>query len=115
MINWYKLTSEEQFQALVEESKDTPVLIFKHSTACSVSSTAKGRLERQWEEMKDASVKAYYLDLLAFRPISNLIARQFNVRHESPQVLLIQNGECIYNASHLAIRAADLKPHLALA
>lgn len=111
MINWNKLQEETQLDNILEESKQAPVLIFKHSTSCPISSTAKDRLERQWSSNSD-SVKPYYLDLIAFRNISNKIAEVFNVRHESPQVLLIRDGECVYNASHLAINAKAVEAKL---
>ena len=71
MINWNKLTQQNQIQDIIAESKETPVIIFKHSTSCSISATAKSRLERQWAEAGLEEVKPYYLDLLAYRPISN--------------------------------------------
>jgi bacillithiol system protein YtxJ len=113
MVNWSSLTREDQIQDIIEESKQNPVIIFKHSTSCSISATAKGRLERQWSEGDLKAVKPYYLDLLAYRPISNLVARTFDIEHESPQLLLIRNGACVYDASHLGIRLEEVKKHLA--
>ena len=112
MINWSLLTREEQIQEIVEESKQAPVVIFKHSTSCSISATAKGRLERQWAD-NNIAAKPYYLDLLAYRPISNQLARTFAIAHESPQLLLIRDGICVYDASHLGIRLDEVKKHLA--
>jgi bacillithiol system protein YtxJ len=113
MINWSSLTREEQIQEIIEESKQKPVVIFKHSTSCSISATAKGRLERQWGDGELSEVRPYYLDLLAHRPISNLIARTFAIEHESPQLLLIRDGKCVYDASHLGIRLEEVKKCLA--
>jgi bacillithiol system protein YtxJ len=112
MINWSLLTQENQIQDIIEESKQKPVVIFKHSTSCSISATAKGRLERQWSEPDLQAVKPYYLDLLAYRPVSNQVARAFEIAHESPQLLLIRNGQCVYDASHLGIRLEEVKKHL---
>lgn len=109
MVAWQKLDKQEQIEKLAEESKTKPVVIFKHSTICSISSTAKNRLERQWQEAGLQDVQPYYLDLLAFRPVSNEIADFFHVRHESPQLLLIQDGVCTYNASHLGINLGEVK------
>lgn len=108
-MNWHPLTSEEQLNVVIEESKSTPVAIFKHSTSCSISSTAKSRLERQWAGAGLDHVKPYYLDLLRYRPVSNEIAEVFQVQHESPQLLLIQDGMCTYDASHLGINLDALK------
>ncbi|WP_022825170.1 bacillithiol system redox-active protein YtxJ [Hymenobacter norwichensis] len=109
MIPWQPLTQPEQLQEIVRESHEQPVLIFKHSTSCSISAAAKGKIERQWADAGLADTKLYYLDLLRFRPISSEIAEQFGVRHESPQLLLIRDGECQYNASHMGIRLSDVK------
>lgn len=113
MINWSPLTDQNQIQEIIEESKQTPIVIFKHSTSCSISATAKGRLERQWENAGLEKVKPYFLDLLAYRPISNQVAEVFEIDHQSPQLLLIQNGECRYDASHLSINLESIKKHLA--
>ncbi len=113
MINWSPLTDQNQIQEIIEESKQKPVVIFKHSTSCSISATAKGRLERQWDSSGLETVKPYYLDLLSFRPVSNQVAQVFEVEHQSPQLLLIRNGECQYDASHLSINLDSVKKHLA--
>lgn len=99
-MNWKTLTSEEQLSEINTVSAHQPVAIFKHSTRCSISSMAKARLERAGEP---AGLTFYYLDLLSYRPISDKIADLYQVPHESPQVLLIRNGVCIYNESHSGI------------
>lgn len=108
-MNWNKLTEVSQLQTIKEESYRQPVLILKHSTTCSISGTALNRLERNWKQEKVGELKPYYLDLLRYRPISAEIASIFNVEHQSPQVLIIQNGECVYNASHFDISFAELE------
>ncbi len=113
MINWNPLTSVDQIDKIKEESQQQPIVIFKHSTSCSISATAKSRLERQWSEAGLENVKPYYLDLLSYRPISNQIAASFEVRHESPQLLLIRNGECTSDWSHLGIRLDEIKKAIA--
>ncbi|GGF00470.1 bacillithiol system redox-active protein YtxJ [Hymenobacter cavernae] len=109
MIPWQPLTQAEQLTDIVRESHEQPVLIFKHSTSCSISAAAKSKLERQWADAGLENAKIYYLDLLRYRPISAQVAEQFGVRHESPQLLLIQDGECRYDASHMGIRLSDVK------
>ncbi|UYZ62576.1 bacillithiol system redox-active protein YtxJ [Hymenobacter weizhouensis] len=109
MTPWQPLTQPEQLTDIVRESFEHPVLIFKHSTSCSISAAAKSKLERQWPEADLSGATLYYLDLLRYRPISNEIAQQFGIRHESPQLLLIQNGECQYDASHMGIRLSEVK------
>jgi bacillithiol system protein YtxJ len=112
-MQWHPLTQPEQLTDIVRESAERPVVIFKHSTTCSISAMAKSRLERQWTEAGLDNVKPYYLDLLRFRPISNQIAEQFGIRHESPQLLLIQDGECRYDASHMSIQLSEVKRKVA--
>lgn len=107
MIQWIFLTSEGQLEEIVKQSSTIPCLIFKHSTHCSISSMAKSRLEKSWDFNVD-DMKPFYLDLISFRNLSNAIAEKFGVYHESPQVLLIRNGECTYDASHLDISIEEL-------
>ena len=110
-IHWIPLQSEAEVEQLKERSRTIPCLIFKHSTRCNVSSIAKYRLESDWKFGAN-EVEAYFLDLLKHRTASAFIADTFEVWHESPQVLLIINGECVYDASHLSIRVEELKEAL---
>lgn len=102
-MNWNTLNSPEQLDSIDAESQKLPVLIFKHSTRCSISSTALGRLERRWQDKDDLKLNPYYLDLIEYRDISNSIAQRYQVEHQSPQVLIINRGKCIYSATHLDI------------
>lgn len=111
-MNWIALTKPEQIEELKKESSENPVIVFKHSTACSISATAKNRVERQWEEAGLKDVRPYYLDLLSYRSISNRLADQFDVTHQSPQLLVIQDGTCVYHASHLSINLSEVKRKL---
>jgi bacillithiol system protein YtxJ len=99
-MNWHTIISEEQLDTIQEASFHKPQLIFKHSTTCSISKMALSRFERA--EAPD-SIDFHYLDLLNYRAISNAIAEKFQVHHESPQVILIKNGECTYDESHYGI------------
>ena len=103
-MQWIALTAKEKFASLLEQSKINPVLIFKHSTRCSVSAMAKRSFEQAWPTSANAEV--YLLDLIAYRSVSNLIADKLSVVHQSPQALLLKDGKCIYNASHEDINAA---------
>jgi bacillithiol system protein YtxJ len=108
-MNWIDLNDEQQLSSLKELSKQKAQLIFKHSTRCSISSMAKNRLERS---TSPDSVDFYYLDLVKHRQLSNKIAEDFGVYHESPQVLLIKNGECIYDESHSGIQMEEILEQL---
>jgi bacillithiol system protein YtxJ len=108
-MNWNVLNSEEQLDAIAELSFTKPVVIFKHSTRCSISTMAKARLERS---IQPEAVDFYYLDLLNYRSISNKVAELFSVPHESPQVLLIKNAECIYEETHNGIDMNEIVSQL---
>ena len=104
-MNWKHLTQEDEVEAIITDSQTKPQLIFKHSTRCSISSMAKSRLEREWNL---DTVSAWYLDLITYRNISNFIEHRLNLRHESPQAILIENGEVKYHASHNAMSIDDI-------
>ena len=106
-MKWIPLTEIAQLDAIDTESTQRKVLIFKHSTRCSISTTALNRLERNWPA-DDNNISVYYLDLLANRSVSNEVAKRYGVTHESPQALIINQKKCIMHQSHLAINAAEL-------
>jgi bacillithiol system protein YtxJ len=99
-MDWIQLTDETGIDTIIQQSKSKPQVIFKHSTRCSISSVALGRLERS---KQPDGMDFYFLDLIRYRDISNKIAEQFSVYHESPQVLLIKDGECTYSETHSGI------------
>ena len=99
-MNWHPINSSEQLEHIKSASYITPQVIFKHSTTCSISRMALDRFERAATPEK---VDFHYLDLLNYKAISNEIATFFQVHHESPQIILIKNGECIYDESHYGI------------
>ncbi|MEL6537590.1 MAG: bacillithiol system redox-active protein YtxJ [Bacteroidota bacterium] len=84
------------------------MVIFKHSTRCSISAMALNRLERDFDQEQLEGVPVYFLDLISFRELSNRVAEEFSVMHQSPQVLLIKNGQCVYDDSHMGISFNDL-------
>ena len=104
-MNWNELTSEHQLEQIRQKSFERPQVIFKHSTRCSISSMAKSRLER---EQQPEATDFYFLDLIKFRSLSDKIAEDFGVNHESPQILLIKNSECVYEESHNGIDMAEI-------
>lgn len=109
MIPWKILNSDIDLENAVQVSHNEDVLIFKHSTTCSISMIAKARLESSWDI---SDVQPFYVDVKTHRAISLKIAELFSVEHESPQLLLIRKGECIYDASHLDIAVDELKESL---
>ncbi len=105
-MNWINLNDETQLNTINELSTKQAVVIFKHSTTCSISNMSKSRLDRA---VPVENVLFYYLDLLNHRSLSNKIAEMYNVKHESPQILLIKNGVCVYNESHNGISMMDIE------
>ncbi|MFC6095214.1 bacillithiol system redox-active protein YtxJ [Flavobacterium qiangtangense] len=107
-LNWNALTELKQLDAIVEESAEKPVVIFKHSTRCSISRMALKNFEREYN-LEESEATPYFLDLLEHRDISSEIAQKFQVIHQSPQLLLIKNGKSVYDVSHSEIDAEALK------
>jgi len=105
-MNWILLKSKQDLEQAIRASEESPILLFKHSTRCSISSTALNRLERGWKD--DTEVKAYFLDLISHRDVSAAIEANLGVQHQSPQALVVKNGKCIYDASHMAINASEI-------
>lgn len=105
-MNWIPLQDELQLEEIVANSSTRPQVIFKHSTRCGVSSMAKNRLDKKDQP---EGIDFYFLDLIKHRNISNKIAADFHVRHQSPQILVINNGKCVYNESHSGIMMDEIK------
>ena len=109
-VNWIHITDLSQLDEIVTLSDNKPIVIFKHSTRCSVSRFALKQFESEYD-LTDR-VDAYFLDLLEYRVISNEIASRFGVYHQSPQLLLIKEGKSVYDVSHSEINARELKGKL---
>jgi bacillithiol system protein YtxJ len=108
-MKWSELRSVSQIAEIRQESKENPILIFKFSSRCSLSRLALDRLERSWDEGDMQSVKPYFLDLITYREISNRVAHEFGVEHESPQILVIDNEKSILDQSHMGIDYQTIK------
>ena len=109
MIAWKNFENLSQLEEVDLLSNEGGAVIFKHSTTCSISAMAKMRLENNW----DLDVPVFYLDLKSYREISNAITERYSVHHESPQLLFILNGDCVYDASHFDISVDELKEAIA--
>ncbi len=107
-MNWNHLNSMDDLERAVEMSKRQKVMLFKHSTRCSISAAALNRVERNWKKEDSEKVVPFFLDLIKNRDISNAIAARFGIEHQSPQVLVIENQTCIYQASHQAINYQEI-------
>lgn len=105
---WTNLTEEKQIDEIITLSSTIPVYIFKHSTTCGISAQAKENLEASFRN-SDKSFTLYYLDLLKFRSVSNEVASILKVHHQSPQLILIQNGQVIFTTSHHKIKTTIIE------
>lgn len=109
-MNWKLLTDLDTLKEIKSDSSlHVLTLIFKHSTRCSISKMVLSRFER---ENKGISMNAFFLDLLMYRDISNQISEDYDIKHESPQLLIIKGGQCIAHANHNAINQLDLSEYL---
>ena len=102
-----EITNTEQLEHLISDSFDKRVLLFKHSTRCGISRMALKNFEFDLGEET-----YYYLDLISFRSISNEIAEKFQVKHESPQLLIIRNEEAVKHVSHYDITTISINKYL---
>ena len=105
--DWSHIVDITELNKIDELSKEKPVVIFKHSVTCGISSGAKYRLESEWDNLNH-ELHFYYLDLLAHREVSNAIAERYDVVHQSPQILIIKNGKSMYDTSHHRISINDI-------
>jgi len=107
-IKWIPLISLEQLKNIKIQSKKEPIAIFKHSTRCGISSMVIKRFVNSFDEsLRD--FKVYYLDLLSYRELSSEIGYEFQILHQSPQLLVIKKGEVVAHASHYDIAQIDLR------
>lgn len=107
-MSWQSLTDTEGWKSILSQSHVKTQVVFKHSTRCSISLLAKSRLEKEMSPEDEF----YLLDLLQYRSVSNMIAADLGITHESPQVLLIKDGRCVYHASHSGIEYDEVMKKL---
>lgn len=108
-MNWIYLTDINQIDDIDRLSHEAPQWIFKHSTRCIGSKIALRRIENNIELRNKPG---FFLDLIKFRNLSNKIETHYNIRHQSPQILIIKNADCIYSESHMAINPEELMEFL---
>jgi bacillithiol system protein YtxJ len=96
-----------ELDAVIAESLDRPVLLFKHSRHCGVSCEALDELHAHLE--RSETLASYRLiTVQTHRPISDAAAQRLGVRHETPQAILVRGGKAVWNASHFRITANTL-------
>lgn len=107
-VPWHVLSEMKQLDEIAEQSKTKPVAIFKHSTTCGISKMAFRNFERNYS-LTDEQMKLYYLDLKAYRDVSDEVGYKFQVQHQSPQLIVVKNGVAVAHASHHSIQADELE------
>jgi len=100
---WKLIESEGDLTKAIEASENKKVAVFKHSTRCFISKTVLKNFEAELRDNENTGADFYFLDLIAYRAISNKIAEDFDVRHESPQLIVLEHGKVKNSASHQAI------------
>ena len=107
MKNWNPITTEQDVHNIIENSIEKPQIIFKDSVTCGISAYAKERLVNG-NDVLIAKADFNYLDLLSYRSVSNFIADELHVIHQSPQIIVLKNGEVVYRVSHHSIQAEEI-------
>lgn len=110
-IPWIPLTNVVQLEEIATASLQKPQVIFKHSTTCGISRMVMNMFSSSYD-IPETQVDLYYLDLHAYREVSNEVGYRFQVLHQSPQLLVIKNGTVVAHASHGAIAEVDLTGYL---
>jgi bacillithiol system protein YtxJ len=99
---WSNIKSESDLEEAIKKSFEKKIVIFKHSTRCYISKTVLRNFEKEIEDT-DKDIVFYYLDLLVYRNLSNKIAEDLDIEHQSPQLIVLENGKVVRNASHHSI------------
>ncbi|PKG24959.1 bacillithiol system redox-active protein YtxJ [Niallia nealsonii] len=100
-----KIDTVEEFNEVVKNNES--ILFLKHSLTCPISQA--GFEQYQQYTANNNEVDAYYLAVQDSRPLSNHIAETYDIKHESPQVLLFADNKVVWNASHHNITVSALK------
>ncbi|WP_452598591.1 bacillithiol system redox-active protein YtxJ [Pontimicrobium sp. MEBiC01747] len=107
VLPWIPLSQLQQLKFIKDKSKTKTQVIFKHSTRCGISRMVMSQFVENYE-FTEKDLDLYYLDLLSYRDVSNEAGYEFQVMHQSPQIIVIKNGVAVANASHGAINSLDL-------
>ena len=109
------IDTDAELDELIESSSTVPVLLFKHSNACPVSSHAHGQVERLVSSGNPAPLTVAIVVVQTARPLSNRIEERFAIRHQSPQAILLRGGKPVWNASHWDVTEARLADAIGVA
>ena len=106
-LNWRRISSVEELETAYNDEGIKPILFFKHSTRCSISSMVLNSFERNWNQELQCDI--CFIDLIAHRDVSNKLAELSSVTHQSPQAIVVQGGKVIYDASHSGIDTNEIE------
>jgi thioredoxin 1 len=98
----------QSLDAAIAESRERPVLLFKHSRHCGVSCEALDELQAHIEARSEATVAYKMITVQTHRPVSDAASQRLGLRHETPQAILLRDGKVVWNASHFRITATQL-------
>lgn len=104
---WNSISGNEDLQTILERSAKHPQLIYKHSPSCSVSFIAKQELDSNVQEL-NKSVDLYLVNVIQERAVSNMVAQELGIRHESPQVILLKDGKVVWEGSHWQVKGEEI-------
>ncbi|HKK44014.1 MAG TPA: bacillithiol system redox-active protein YtxJ [Balneolaceae bacterium] len=104
---WNKFAGKNELQTILAQSKERPQLIYKHSHRCSVCIMAKEEIESTAEAIKDWA-DLHFVNVINQRGISNHVASELDIRHESPQAIILQDGQVTWSGSHWEIKGKDI-------
>lgn len=109
MAEFQEINSIAALKDVIQQSDKQPVLFFKHSNTCGISQRAFGEFERYLDSPESLAVRNYVIVVQTAREVSNELARVLSVEHESPQAILVSEGQAVWNDSHLALKSDVLK------
>lgn len=112
-MNWKEITTNQEVDQALEESKEKTVLFFKHSVTCGISNAAKFELDENWT-LPEEEISTYYLNLLSYREVSNYLAEVTGVMHQSPQVIVVKDKKVLTTLTHYAIKVDKIKSKLTI-
>lgn len=106
-LTWIPANDIKTIDEYILNSSQKPVLFFKHSSRCSISSMAQSRFEREWS-VDEEKCSLVFIDIIAHRAVSNYLSECSGVVHQSPQVILMKGEKVVYTASHSGIDAKEI-------
>ncbi|WP_261304251.1 bacillithiol system redox-active protein YtxJ [Paenibacillus andongensis] len=102
-MNWKEITTLEEWESVLERSAERGQLVLKHSTTCPVSANALIEYNHYLQENPNSDVDYVLVKVIESRPVSNQIAEDLGVKHESPQIIYVTNKKKYWAASHWSI------------